>query len=231
MKKVRGLFFGYDQVGCGIGTFLADARNAGWTMSGLEINTEFRDFSRKELGIEDVKIGLVSDPPFSEASFDAVAMLDILEHTSRSGDCGSAVCAFAKARWPAGGEIAKRSYAASHGADKENAGPRERQRSGNWASESVHSQDPFSGISEMRARTGPDPAGAEFSGRDCWGRIHSASRRPARWSRNGECLDASDRNWIESGGRCHEERLKLIDHYVQIDGFPGTALWPVRFSV
>jgi SAM-dependent methyltransferase len=69
------------EVGCGIGTFLADARDAGWTMSGLEINAEFPEFCRKEIGIEDVKIGLVSAPPFAEASFDAVAMLDVLEHT------------------------------------------------------------------------------------------------------------------------------------------------------
>jgi SAM-dependent methyltransferase len=67
-------------VGCGSGTFLADARDAGWAMSGLEINAEFPEFCRKELGVEDVKVGLVSDPPFSAASFDAVAMLDVLEH-------------------------------------------------------------------------------------------------------------------------------------------------------
>jgi len=69
------------EVGCGIGTFLADARDAGWKMSGLEINAQFPEFCRKELGIEDVKVGVVSDPPFAEASFDAVAMLDVLEHT------------------------------------------------------------------------------------------------------------------------------------------------------
>jgi SAM-dependent methyltransferase len=68
------------EAGCGIGTFLADARDAGWAMSGLEINAEFPEFCRKELGLEDVKIGLISDPPFAEASFDAVAMLDVLEH-------------------------------------------------------------------------------------------------------------------------------------------------------
>ena len=68
------------EVGCGMGTFLADARDAGWAMSGLEINAEFPAFCRKELGIEDVKVGLVSDPPFPDASFDAVAMLDVLEH-------------------------------------------------------------------------------------------------------------------------------------------------------
>jgi SAM-dependent methyltransferase len=68
------------EAGCGIGTFLADARDAGWTVSGLEINTEFPEFCRKELAIEDVKVGLISDPPFEAASFDAVAMLDVLEH-------------------------------------------------------------------------------------------------------------------------------------------------------
>jgi SAM-dependent methyltransferase len=68
------------EAGCGIGTFLADARDAGWRISGLEINPEFPAFCRKELGIEDVKVGLISDPPFLDASFDAVAMLDVLEH-------------------------------------------------------------------------------------------------------------------------------------------------------
>jgi SAM-dependent methyltransferase len=68
------------EVGCGIGTFLADARDAGWVMSGLEINAEFPGFCREELGIDDVKVGLISDPPFPDASFDAVAMLDVLEH-------------------------------------------------------------------------------------------------------------------------------------------------------
>jgi SAM-dependent methyltransferase len=69
------------EAGCGIGTFLADARDAGWAMSGLEINAEFPGFCRKELGIEDVKVGLISDPPFPDAGFDVVAMLDVLEHT------------------------------------------------------------------------------------------------------------------------------------------------------
>jgi SAM-dependent methyltransferase len=68
------------EVGCGIGTFLVDARDAGWAMSGLEINAEFPGFCRKELGIEDVAVGVISDPPFPDASFDAVAMLDVLEH-------------------------------------------------------------------------------------------------------------------------------------------------------
>jgi len=67
-------------VGCGGGTFLADARDAGWAMSGMEINAEFPEFCRRELGIEDVKVGLISDPPFPDASFDAVSMLDVLEH-------------------------------------------------------------------------------------------------------------------------------------------------------
>ncbi len=67
-------------VGCGSGTFLADARDAGWTMSGIEINPEFPEFCRKVLGIEDVKVGMISDPPFAEAAFDVVTRLDVLEH-------------------------------------------------------------------------------------------------------------------------------------------------------
>jgi 2-polyprenyl-3-methyl-5-hydroxy-6-metoxy-1,4-benzoquinol methylase len=68
------------ELGCGNGTFLADARDAGWQVSGLEINPAFRDFCRDELKIEDVHCGLVNDPPFAPASFDVVAMLDVLEH-------------------------------------------------------------------------------------------------------------------------------------------------------
>jgi SAM-dependent methyltransferase len=68
------------EVGCGIGTFLVDARDAGWATSGMEINPEFPEFCRKELGIDDVKVGLISDPPFADASFNVVAMLDVLEH-------------------------------------------------------------------------------------------------------------------------------------------------------
>jgi len=68
------------EVGCGVGTFLADARDAGWAMSGLEINPEFPAFCRKELGVEDMKVGLISDPPFPDAAFDAVSMIDVLEH-------------------------------------------------------------------------------------------------------------------------------------------------------
>jgi 2-polyprenyl-3-methyl-5-hydroxy-6-metoxy-1,4-benzoquinol methylase len=67
-------------VGCASGTFLSDARNAGWAVSGLEINAEFPGFCRKTPGIDDVKVGMFSDPPFPDASFDAVAMFDVLEH-------------------------------------------------------------------------------------------------------------------------------------------------------
>jgi 2-polyprenyl-3-methyl-5-hydroxy-6-metoxy-1,4-benzoquinol methylase len=67
-------------VGCGAGVFLSDARDAGWMVSGVEINPKFPEFCRKDLGIENVKVGFVSSIPFPDASFDAVAMLDVLEH-------------------------------------------------------------------------------------------------------------------------------------------------------
>ena len=68
------------EVGCGMGTFLADARDAGWQVSGLEINPEFPEFCRRELHIDDVRTGVIADPPFPEAGFDIIAMLDVLEH-------------------------------------------------------------------------------------------------------------------------------------------------------
>ena len=67
-------------IGCGSGTFLADARDAGWQVSGLEINEDFPRFCRDVLGMADVRSGSVADPPFPEASFDVVTMLDVLEH-------------------------------------------------------------------------------------------------------------------------------------------------------
>lgn len=67
-------------VGCGSGTFLVDARDAGWKVSGLEINAKFPEFCRSVHGIDDVKCGVISNPPFSEASFDVVSLLDVLEH-------------------------------------------------------------------------------------------------------------------------------------------------------
>jgi SAM-dependent methyltransferase len=67
-------------VGCGAGTFLTDARDAGWAVSGLEINAKFPEFCRTEMGLDDVRVGMISDPPFDEGSFDVVAMLDVLEH-------------------------------------------------------------------------------------------------------------------------------------------------------
>ncbi|MFZ3262805.1 MAG: class I SAM-dependent methyltransferase [Terriglobales bacterium] len=67
-------------VGCGSGTLLTDARDAGWKVSGLEINAEFPEFCRKELGFADVHQGVISNPPFAIESFDVVTMLDVLEH-------------------------------------------------------------------------------------------------------------------------------------------------------
>jgi SAM-dependent methyltransferase len=67
-------------VGCGSGTFLVDARDAGWRVSGLEINAEFPEFCRNVLEIEDVKRGVIGDPPFAQESFHVVTMLDVLEH-------------------------------------------------------------------------------------------------------------------------------------------------------
>jgi len=68
------------EVGSGIGTFIADVRDAGWQVSGLEISAEFPAFCRKKLGIQDVRCGRIADPFFPKASFDLVAMLDVLEH-------------------------------------------------------------------------------------------------------------------------------------------------------
>lgn len=63
-----------------------------------------------------------------------------------------------------------------------------------------YSQNSFSGAPQGRARTEADSANSEFSGRIVGPGF--AAPRVARhgWSRGGECLDANDWSWIESGG-------------------------------
>ena len=66
-------------VGCGLGTFLAVARDAGWTVSGLDVSPFAAKTVKETLGI-DVVAGSLADVPLPDASFDAVTMWDSIEH-------------------------------------------------------------------------------------------------------------------------------------------------------
>lgn len=67
-------------VGCATGNYLAEMRRRGWTTSGVEIQPEAAAYAREELGL-DVFTGDLLQAPFAPASFDAVTLWDVLEHT------------------------------------------------------------------------------------------------------------------------------------------------------
>lgn len=66
-------------VGCGTGEFVADAISRGWCATGIESSSTAARFARVDRGlpVERAVLGTVS---FAEASFDAVTLLDVLEH-------------------------------------------------------------------------------------------------------------------------------------------------------
>lgn len=67
------------EVGAGAGLFLKAAERAGWTVRGLEPLPAAAAFARDRLGL-DVIAKTVEQAPFAEASFDAVAMFETIEH-------------------------------------------------------------------------------------------------------------------------------------------------------
>ncbi len=72
-------------VGCGDGAFLLDARDAGWTVQGLEFS-ETAGANAARLGLN-VTIGRLEDRPFEPESFDVVRLWSVLEHLS--DPCGA----------------------------------------------------------------------------------------------------------------------------------------------
>jgi SAM-dependent methyltransferase len=65
-------------IGCAGGTFLLEARAAGFTVAGLELNTAQATAAR-ERGLE-VLNGRIEDAPIRWGPFDIVTLLDCLEH-------------------------------------------------------------------------------------------------------------------------------------------------------
>jgi 2-polyprenyl-3-methyl-5-hydroxy-6-metoxy-1,4-benzoquinol methylase len=66
-------------VGCGAGVFLDLARDAGWTVSGVELSERHAAHARDTFGLE-VWQGDFLEAPFAPASFAAITMWDFLEH-------------------------------------------------------------------------------------------------------------------------------------------------------
>jgi SAM-dependent methyltransferase len=68
-------------VGAGPGLLLAAARRRGWEARGLELNSWARDYGRDELGVE-IGAGSLEEAELEPASFDAVTMMDVIEHVA-----------------------------------------------------------------------------------------------------------------------------------------------------
>lgn len=107
-------------VGAGPGFMLSAARDRGWAGVGLDLNAWAAARAREDLGVE-VREGSLAEAGFEDSSFDAVAMMDLLEHVADPGalvaeaaritrpggalavltpDAGSPVSRALRERWP-----------------------------------------------------------------------------------------------------------------------------------
>jgi 2-polyprenyl-3-methyl-5-hydroxy-6-metoxy-1,4-benzoquinol methylase len=66
-------------VGCGLGTFLGVARDAGWRVQGLDVSPFAAKTVKEKMGI-DVFNGSLIDAPWADGSFDAITFWDSIEH-------------------------------------------------------------------------------------------------------------------------------------------------------
>jgi len=72
-------------VGCATGAFLSAARQRGWAVRGVEIGVASVDYARSRLGL-DVERGSLYMFDAPNASFDLVAMLEVVEHLEHPAD-------------------------------------------------------------------------------------------------------------------------------------------------
>ena len=72
-------------VGCAAGLFLDVARNRRWRVMGVEISEHAASVAKERRGIE-VRVGDVMDIDLPEHGYDAVTMLDVLEHLPDPGE-------------------------------------------------------------------------------------------------------------------------------------------------
>ncbi len=66
-------------VGSGPGFLLVAAEARGWKATGLDLNEWAVEYGQRELGV-DVRAGDLADASFDAESFDAVTLMDVLEH-------------------------------------------------------------------------------------------------------------------------------------------------------
>ena len=67
-------------IGCGIGIFLAEARNRGWSAYGFDTSEFAINYAKNKLGLENVKKMDVQDIDYQKNSFDVITMFHVIEH-------------------------------------------------------------------------------------------------------------------------------------------------------
>ena len=88
-------------VGCATGSFLAEARRRGARVHGIDLNPEAIAQARRRVPDATLHVGVTADEPFAGTMFDAVVMVDFLEHVRSPQDELLIV-----RRWmPAGGRL------------------------------------------------------------------------------------------------------------------------------
>ncbi len=96
-------------IGCGNGHLLYQAREAGWTVRGMELSADAAENIRNDTGIEVVVSNFLEYEPTSDEQYDVVVLRHVLEHLPDSilamqkinallKDCGLALLEFPNTR-------------------------------------------------------------------------------------------------------------------------------------
>lgn len=67
-------------VGCGMGTFLVQAQQDGWTVSGLELSSAGAAYARDKRALTVAECSIESRTGFAAGSFDVITMFGVIEH-------------------------------------------------------------------------------------------------------------------------------------------------------
>ena len=68
------------EIGSAAGFFLKVMAEKGWQTTGVEISALMVDYARKHLKLPDIRLGNLEEQNFAPASFDAIALWDVIEH-------------------------------------------------------------------------------------------------------------------------------------------------------
>ena len=71
------------EIGCGAGDALAVASGLGWAAAGVDVSPRAVEAARRRFPALDVRVGSDEVSDFPDGSFDAVLLLDVIEHLGR----------------------------------------------------------------------------------------------------------------------------------------------------